>query len=275
MSRSRHAPATTPLCGACERPTRDATLCPGCAMRLDEAIASISDYHGLAWDLDLAVTRQTRRTSGPSSRPAESAIPFDDRASDAAAALTRVLGAWASRIADETRAGQLADETLAGVASWLRPRVGWLRYHPDGADAYDQITAAVEDARHAVDRPADRLYAGPCNGCGTHLYARDGAMFVTCPDAECGAAYEVAERRGWLLAALDDFLGNSQQLARMVTYLGMSIPDPTIRWWASKKRITAHGHDAGGHPLYRLGEVVDHYYEAEKARADRKAGRAS
>lgn len=234
MSRPRHAPAATPLCGACDRPTRDATLCAGCGMRLDEAIASISDYHGLAWDLELAVTRQTRRSAGPSARPAESAIAYDERAADAERTLRRVLAKWAGRIADETGAGRSGDETLAGLAAWLRPRVGWLRYHPDGAEAFDQITQAVEQARRVVDRPADRLYAGPCNACGEHLYARPGAAYVTCRDAECGASYEVAERRSWLLTSLDDHLANAQQLARLVGYLGITIPDSTIRWWGGK-----------------------------------------
>lgn len=266
---------------ACGRPIQDtAVVCPHCGFQLDAALAEIVEYRGLAYDLDAAVSRQVRIGQREGSRSAETPLPYNKRASDAATHLRSVLVSWARIVHEETdpapigptcrrckhrscraiRFRQLPPDTLAGIATWLRPRVGWLRHHRAGAEAWDEITQAVRDARRAVDRPAERLFAGPCNECDTDLYAIAGALSVTCP--ECGLMYEVEARREWLLGALEDHLVNATQMSRLVTYLGIKVADSTIRTYASKGRIASHGTDAKGHPLYKLGEVVRTYYGA-------------
>jgi hypothetical protein len=264
---------------ACGRPIQDtAIVCPHCAHQLDAVLAEVVAYQGLAYDLDMAISRQARIGKREGARSAETPLSYNQRASDAAAHLRSVLVSWARIVHEETdpppfgptcrrckhrsckaiRYRQLPPDTLAGIAAWLRPRVGWLRHHRAGAEAWDEITKAVRDARRAVDRPAEKLFAGPCNECDTDLYAIPGALFVTC--LTCGLMYEVAARREWLLGALDDHLVNATQMSRLVTYLGIKLADSSIRMYASKGRISSHGTDAKGRPLYRLGEVVRTYY---------------
>lgn len=278
----------TQLCEVCQRPMGEqATFCAADAYNLDAALADITAYRGLAYDLDLAITRQARIGSRDGSRPTEAAVPYNVKASETAANLKGVLASWAKLIIEETGAGTvltlgpacrtcqhsscreirtqgLPADTLTGIAAWLRPRVGWLRHHPAGAGAYDEITEAVREARRICDRPRERLYAGPCNECGVDLYAIPGALIVECKP--CELAYEVEARRVWLLGALEDHLVNATQMSRLVTYLGIKLADSTIRAWAMKGRIVSHGHDLKGNPMYRLGDVVRTYYNPTSGR---------
>ena len=290
-----------PTC-ACGRPLRDGTFCTTCAYRLDEAIAQVGAYHGLAWDLQVGASRQDRITRRPG-RPdvtdrdqvrqwpgtlRPTAIPYADAPSDAAAALHKVLLHWADLVAEETglkarAAGggprgpvcrRCAHATcrlirppalpptgpadLAELAVWLRPRVGWLRHHHLGQDAADQITAAVRDARIAVDRPAERTYVGPCDACGADMYVRPGAAAVHC--GECGETYAVEARRRWLLAAAEDVLGTTTEIARALTSLSAPVTEDMIRGYVHRGRLLARGRrTAGGRtvPVYRLGDVLN------------------
>lgn len=256
-------------CGRCGRPVPDAFVCASCSFKVDEALSSIGAYQGLAWDLTATLTRQDRigdRNSG--SRSAEKPLPFKENASDASQRLLTVLRYWANRIVQETGADP-APANLAPLAVWLRPRVGWLRHHQDGAKAFGAILDAVHEARRVIDRPPDLMYAGPCGAaledgeCVENLYAFPGAAYVTCRG--CDTSWDVHERRTWLLTGLDDYLANSQQMARLMGYLGVTVPDSTIRYYAHKGRIAAHGKDDRSRPLYRLGDVVRTYFETQKA----------
>jgi hypothetical protein len=268
---------TEPLCG-CGRPCRDATICTTCAYRLDDAIAEICGDQGLGTELDVAFSKQARivrpapkrglladvdeRQYPGTLRPQP--LPYDERAADAAEQLHAVLGGWARVIVDETGADLPAD-TVTAIATWLRPRVGWLRHHPAGQEAHDEITAAVRAARSAVDRPAERIYAGPCDQCSEDLYGRAGGRIVEC--GGCDAVYEIEARRAWLLQSAEDVLATATEIARALTRLGQPVTAAQIRGYAHRGRIVSHGKDRLGHPRYRLGAVID-----VLAGIDRQAG---
>lgn len=281
----------------CGRPSRDATLCVTCAHQLDDAIAEICDH--LAEDLDIALTRQARidRPSGTRT-PAEgddgrqwpgtlrpTAIPFDPGTSDVAYTLRRILAGWAQLVAEgigvysETNRRGIGPvcrrcahsscrsilpipappESLGGLARWLRPRVGWLRHHPAAADAYTQILDAVHRARRVIDRPADQLYAGPCD-CGEDLYAKLSAAYVECRNHEQPIVWPVEERRRWLLESADDVLATSGEISRALTRYSQPVTESSIRGYVLRGRLTPKGQRTVGKkstPLYRLGDVLD------------------
>ena len=243
----------------CGRPSRDATLCVGCAHQLDAAIAEVAD--SLADDLDTALTRQARLGNRNGSRPTETPVPYDQRAGDAAAELARVLRRWAYRIKRETGSGY-PPRRLALLAAWLRPRVGWLRYHPDGAEAHREILDAVRAARRIIDRPADRLYAGPCD-CGEDLYAKLSAAYVECHSTthEHPIVWPVEDRRRWLLTSAEDVLATSGEISRALTRMNQPLTPEAIRGYVARGRLAAKGErtDPGRKavPLYRLGDVLD------------------
>lgn len=289
---------TQHLC-ACGRPSPDATICPACAYRLTDALTDVTGPRGLAYDLDVTLTRQARLGDRTGSRPTEvdkdvdddgrqwpgtlrpTAMPYDARASEVAAHLKGVLAGWARVVAEET--GVYADtnrrgigpicrrcdhascraipaipeppDTLAGLAAWLQPRVGWLRHHAAAAEAHDEIVEAVRAARRVIDRPADRLYAGPCDECGGDLYARPGALAVEC--RPCELVYEVEARRAWLLAALEEHLATTIEISRALTSLAQPVTPAAIRGYAHRGQLIPRGVNDRRHPLYRLGDVLD------------------
>lgn len=267
---------TENLC-ACGKPSRDATICAGCGFELDAAIAEICEPRGLAYDLDIALTRQDRidRPSGTKRTPDEdddgrqwpgtlrpTASPYDKRASDAGKHLKGVLAGWARVIADETGA-DLPPDTLAGIATWLRPRVGWMRHHPAGAEAHDEIIDAVRHARRVCDRPAEKIYAGPCD-CGEDLYARLGAPYVTCRGEahEAPILWEVEARRVWLLESARDVLATTTEISRALTRYSKDVSPSAIRGYVKRDRLVAKGErSVPGRkdplPLYKLGDVLD------------------
>lgn len=278
------------LC-VCGQPVADAAMCAGCGHALDDHIAQVAEQHGLGWDLDIAISRQARMDlpgGKPDLEPYDdqpgtlrpTPIPYDDRASRAARRLKAVLGTWvlfvdrhlAPRPAGPAcrscvhgscvliRRRDLPADTVTAKAVWLRPRVGWLRHHPAGSVALDEIRDAVRAARRVIDRPADLLYAGPCQRCDVDLYARTEADFVTCPNPECRTTYDVGELRAWLLKSAEDVLATATEISRALTRYAQPITPSAIRGYAHRGQLLPRGEQVEGartSPLYRLGDVME------------------
>lgn len=252
-------------CGVCGRPTPDnATICPRCAFVLDAALADVAGYQGLAYDLQLTITRQARIGTRSGGRTTETPVAFVERASNIERALKNTLVGWVRVIAGETGAEQPADD-LARIAAWLRPRVGWLRHHEAGAEAHDQILDAVADARRVIDRPAERLYAGPCDECGRDLYAALDAAYVRCTNTEGHEGgdewvWRVEDRRRWLLDSARDVLATGTEISRALTRYAQPVTPSALRGYVHRGSLVARGERVEGGRmvmLYRLGDVLD------------------
>lgn len=269
---------TGPLC-TCGRPITDnAVICHHCGAELRQALLDVRDE--LAAELDTSLARQARIGAGGGRT--DSPLAYGAAASVTIAALRRLLLRWVQVLhVDEARpaAGPvchaclhpscrrlrtqgLPETALAAMAGWLAIRVQELRRHPMAATALHEITNAVRDAQHVIDRPADRVYCGPCGRrlddgtrCTHDLYARPGAALITC---RCGKIWDIRRRRDWLLAEAEDVLGTATEIARAVTTLaGETITRDRIWKWHSRGRLQARGSSAEGHPLYRVGDVLD------------------
>lgn len=267
----------------CTRPIHDqAVICGTCGHDLENAIAEVAELRGLAYDLDIAVTRQARLGAKNGGRATETPIVFDNRASEAFRQLSSVLRSWTRLVVEETGAGTvptfgpahrscrhhscreirtrgLPGESLGDMASWLKLRVAWLRHHEAGADAYREILDAVRDARRVVDRPGERIYCGPCS-CDEDLYARAGAVEVACRNPECGLVWGVADRRAYLLDAARDVEATAADICRALTRLGAEVTPATIRGYERRKRLKPVGErEEGGRPvkLWRTGDVLE------------------
>lgn len=247
-------------CGCCGRPVADGFVCPADSFRLDEAIQSISAYHGLAWALEITLTRQDRFGTRNGSRSAEKPVPFNHKASTASGRLLSVLRYWANRVARETGDNRPPSD-LAPLATWLRPKVGWLRYHEEGARAHTTILDAVADVRRVIDRPPDLVYAGPCGAtpedadeeCLEDLYAFPGASYVSC---RCGTVWDVQERRRWLLDAAEDQLATTKEISRALTQYAFTVTESMIRNYEHRGLIARRG-TKGRATLFRIGDVLD------------------
>lgn len=247
-------------CETCTRPIADgAKVCAACAHVLDAALADVCGYHGLAYDLDLTLSRQSRMGVRDGSRPTEAAVPYDARASRAAGELRGVLTSWARLVIEET-GDTWPQDTLTAVAAYLRKRVGWLRHHEAAAEAYGEIVDAVRDARRIVDRPAERLYAGPCD-CGEDLYASLHNVYVTCAsDAhEEPVVWPVEDRRRWLLRSAEDVLATTTEISRALTRYSQPVTPEAIRGYKARGRLFVKGErieNGRTVALFRLGDVL-------------------
>ncbi|QVQ51310.1 hypothetical protein J4H86_21210 [Spiractinospora alimapuensis] len=141
----------------------DAYVCGGCAGGATAALRQVAGdgrVHGLDVDLDLAVAKMGTSGSGGGggrrSRSAESPLLINLAASEAADVLRSTLIGWVRVIHEET-GGELPDDQLSAMASWLAPLVGWARHKAYGAELVDEVLAAVRQAQRAVDLPVRRV----------------------------------------------------------------------------------------------------------------------
>lgn len=154
---------------------------------------------------------------------------------------------------------------LVDALRFVARHADWLMHRPEAEQAYDELTAVVEGARRTIDTRGGQQYAGPCDVCERDMYAATGAAVVECKP--CGVSHDMADRREWLLSAAEDRLATAAELARAVSGLGQPVTAATIRQWASRGRLAAHGMD-GTRPRYRVGDVTQLVRESAQRRAD-------
>ncbi len=306
------APTCTNDCG---RPTPGSEyICPDCGTALTRRLASILDeiipgptgpradlngatgpigpdrvIPGLASSLDVAITKQARFTQLPGATPttrpaaddhhttlAEQPLAFGYAASEARTVLASTLATWAALIAEQ-RGLVHPVYTLPDLAVFLLDQVPWLRQQPAGADAFDELTAAILNATRTIDRPMDRVYAGPClpdedlderllralgfgaqldaqlsARCAGYLYARGDSNVATC-DA-CGRDMPLDEARDPLLARIDTMLLTGPEIVTALGGLGSPVNAGTIRQWARRGHLTNRAPE-GEQPRYRVADV--------------------
>ena len=258
----------------CDLPARSGLMCGACEAELARALASVPDVLG---DLDVTLSRQTSRM-GRGGHGSSAPLAFDPRASEAGYVLRSALAGWV-RVLQEAQPEEWPDDTAQAMAAWLSQRLSRILKHPAAPEAHGEITAAVWRAQRVTDRPADRQFAGRC-ACGAALYVKPGASMVQCRECEAKPV-KVAEQRDAMLAAIADQLMPAHQAADILTRLAAPLPAATVRKWAERGRLIAHGHDAHGHSLYRVSDVRDLLVEKlareqrAKAKRDAKLAKAT
>lgn len=248
-------PAPTCTCG---KPTRDAAyFCESCG---DDMAKALGDAGWLDDELEVTITGQRGIPTEGGPANAERGLPWHEAASNARRALRNTLVGWV-RICDEEAVrhreptNDLPADTIAAISRWLLWRVDGLAFIEAGPEAVREIVAVVEVGMRMIDTRPERWYAGPCNECGTDLYAKARMGDVEC--SSCGLVYDVRARREWLLAEAEDRLADASTVARAVSWLGSQPLTPSRVWkWAERGRIVARGHD-GRSPLYRIGDAID------------------
>lgn len=273
----------------CDRPRPgNRHLCGACEADLSRALG---DVPWLVRELDITLAKQGSHVAG--GRSASVPLPYDPRATEAAWVLRSALVGWV-RVLGESRlhgprcvdcghpscwltVATPADD-LPAMAWWLLARVERLVMHLAAEEVVDEVCSAVRSATRLIDRPAPLWFAGPCDApvdgprCGVDLYARPDAPKVRC--RECGAEYDVAARKAWMLDAIEDALFPAAHAAHVLTSLGWPCTGERIRQWASRGRVVAHGTDGQGRPVYRVGELRVLLVEAHEragARQERMA----
>lgn len=256
-----------PTCARCEREMRHDTalVCGRCGSHLR---ADLHRTAGLEDDVQTTIAKLDRVARGPAKPdpdPWEShgmaleavPLPVNLDAAEAYEAAMGELSTWARHCCEE-RGIDYAGNGLAALCGFLAGQVDWLRYRPEADEAFSGIRSACRQVERLVDTRPDVWYAGPCSeaDCQGELYPLSGAASVACP--ECGAAYDTADRKRWLLEEAQEAWGNAAWLSAALTMLGVRCTDSMIRGYAHRGRLAPHPEpDGRGYRRYRLGSVLE------------------
>lgn len=262
---------TATPCGACGAPTPDqAHLCQGDTQRLRGALA---DIPALLAELD---TTRTRQTVAPAAAIGDDpcqhdgdcgcgvSLPWDDRASRVAHGLRNALTTWSQVLIEQNP--DEASSAQAEMPQWLTSKLGDIRHQPWAPDMLADLTKRIRDAEQAIDRPEDRLYAGPCGGtitisygisdqCRRRIWARPEETAVKC--RTCGTLHIVADRQAFMLTAAADLeMPGPQICSVLTTMLRVLVKRSTFRSWVHRGKITKRG-ERDGADTYRFGDALD------------------
>lgn len=196
-------------------------------------------------------------------------LPYSLVVSEARSNIRAVLVGWI-RDLDENPAHH-PDDTVHAMCCWLGVRLDHLAGHP----VAEEIVRELDEVRRAGDRaavgPARPEPLGFCehDGCQEPICAAPGRTFTTC--RVCGTTYGVQARKDAMKLDLRGRLLTGAEIADMARYFGdVADRDKTrnlVKVWASRKLITAGGHDADGSPRYPFGEVLDMLAQVQARRA--------
>jgi hypothetical protein len=282
-------------------------LCSSCCDRLER---DLGDVASIVADLDVTLSRQAKiGSAGKSGKGwAREKLPIHMGAVEAADVLANTLTTWARDVTEKPAECTCGHENLpahfhmtpcaikvahlarisldrplvtnpshAG-ARILLSSIPAIRRHPAVVELVDEISDAIRQARHAVDRPADRVYFGACYSetpdedgrlitCVEEIWASPAATEVTC--RVCSVEWSIAERRAWLLKRAEDMLVT---VAYASTYLGeigrITVTQDRIRGYIRREKIAYRAPVEARR--FRLGDLLAVVLD-ESEKAERKA----
>lgn len=178
-------------------------------------------------------------------------------------------------------------DPIVTAARFLAENAEWIRHKPFAGEWLADVDACHRTVLGIARGPADRRYLGPCGApheavdheaeggpvvyqdgeCDGNVYARRGADTGHCQ--ACGAAYPVKERREWLDGLVGEYNYRAKWLADA---FGINVN--TLRSWALRGLLAAHGHDEDGYPLYNAAEVKELDRQARERKAEREDRKA-
>jgi hypothetical protein len=257
----------TNVCPVCSATQPDGLLCHVCTTKLERALG---DVRWIVSELDVTASKMARIGNPSGGGLARERNPISWGAVEAADTLGNVLTTWAREVAPDLWAPgepRSNDEPLTSSARILLRHIDPIRRHPAVAELLDEITDAVEQARRAVDRPADRQYLGQCLAvlpdedgddveCFEEIWARVDAHEAVC--RVCGVTHEVAERRSSLLDRARPMVVTAREAAGWIGQFGDVVAtENSIRNWADRGLFKVHP-GPWGKRQFTLGALLDY-----------------
>ncbi|WP_435110146.1 hypothetical protein [Nocardiopsis synnemataformans] len=257
---------TSLLCRLCEAEVDHGTVCAPCvgALAADlRACWPTGDLHGLDVDLDITIAKMdVFPRSGGGGKPTEAPLPIRDDASDVRRAFHNLLAGWCRVILDglpevygptcrqcahrscrAIRAARTPADTIADMARYLHSQTTTIRVSEWGDECVTEIRDAVWQARRTVDRPAERIYAGPCPKCEAPVYGVADRDRAWCRREDCDGVVEDPQARREAavreaVAAAPERTVTAAEAAMASRALGKPVTDRAVRKMAAEGRIT-------------------------------------
>lgn len=238
--------------------TNQAVICGVC----EEALArSLGDLDALLEDLDIALSRQSRKRPARGNHERDDKpLPYDIGASRAASELKAVLVGWARLVSEEREAPLTCSDTSQSISSWLLHHTRWLAHHDAAADAYSEIVGAVNNIRRTIDIAPDTRFIGPCYAeldgveCTETLYGIEGADTVKC--RTCGTVWNARDRTLEALAHADRIAQDATTLSRSFSLKGIALDTERIKNWAKRGHLIPAGLSHRRYPTYVVAHVA-------------------
>ena len=269
---------TAAICPTCDRHTLPTgrTVCAPCVTHLRTQLADLPGRMDAVTD---AIGRRLRFGTRVGGKSADTPVPVNMQAAENAYIARTTILAWADHIAQARR--EPTPDTWPTIQTFLDVRAAWLAGQDYGPAAFDELLYALRTVNRTIDRPADTHYAGPCTAtttdpdglaadCDGELYAHPNRATVQCP--RCGAEYDVAGRRAWLLTEAWDAVATGPDITRALAgdaFGGLTVNLSTLRRWAAEGKL-ARVDVVAGRPRYRVGDVIDLATSDRSARATRR-----
>jgi hypothetical protein len=235
--------------------------CPACAAGLAQRLDQLA---AILPELGVTVAKQDRIGSGGArGTGAEVPLPYNSGAADRGRAVQGELVTWARHVHDETGRDLPRSPSGSALARYLGQAVMGARYRQQWPEFHAALRPLAGAVLHLVDRPAERVYLGPCSTplpdgptCRADVYANPGAATGKC--RACDTVHDVADSRTWLLDSLEDVLARPAEIAGVLRGFGdRRVGYSTIAAYVASGRLVAHGQDGHGRDRYRIGDVLD------------------
>lgn len=269
-------------CVTCDGKARTGVrMCRGCEHKLE---AWLNDVPDLCEQLEVTITRQDKFQVGrDGGRSTTKPLPFNERASAIKHDLTHCLNFWAREIgltASDLQFHPLPKSTdPKPVSEWLSSHKHLIVTHLSAGSCFRDIETAVRRSRQIIDRPPDKVFAGPCNTevrgfggsafCTEDLYAQPGKPTAVCK--MCHTEHDVQKRREWMLEQINGQAADAGLLASILNQLDFQISSSTIRRYGAEGLLTVVSRDAKGVPRYNVGEVIRVFFDKkERQKAGKK-----
>ena len=254
---SKHRPSLPDQpCQVCGRPAPgDVFVCAGCMDVYHGHLAAIPE---IIADLEVELTRQSRKTAGPGGRHHEQPIPFGVAASDLLHELRTTLATSCRALA--LMPEDLPDDTVPAMLAWLVRAETSIPLRGEGPDITAEVAGWVRRARRLCDTPAERRLVGycPCSDPMIPLRATSHQEFTRCE--ACETAWRVTERQDQLNEDMRDQLVTVREIAGL-----LRIPESRVGNWVTRGRLVRQG-TLGRCALHRFGDALA-LHEAAQAHA--------
>lgn len=261
---------TNTICAACDRPVTATVLCTDCHATLQR------DLDRLLWlveQLRNSETRQVRFSRQHGSRSTESPILWNERASRQLHTIDTIVAVWQPRLADAVGDPVRYPNTVTALL-WMstivreRPPHSWV----DSGHFADAMASLCERCLPIINRPPAQQYLGDCadardvksdlngpagpDGCPGRVMGIGENPTARCDT--CGTDYDAEALRLRLLLELDARWCTAAEIARLSTYLGLTMNREQVRkrinQWHRRGRIQTSDVDVD-EPRFLFREV--------------------